>query len=44
MTLKDIMEAQGHKSEEMSQYYLQIDPEMFRVFDQYQDRIDEVWG
>lgn len=44
MTLKDIMEAQGHKSEEMSRHYLQIDPEMFSVFDQYQDRIDEVWG
>jgi integrase len=44
MRLKDIMEAQGHRSEEMSRHYLHIDPEMFGVFDDYQQIIDETWN
>ena len=34
----------GHRSLEMSDHYLQVDPEQFRALDQYQDLIDQTWA
>ena len=38
------MQMMGHKSIEMSDHYLQIDPEQFQVYRQYQEIIDRLWS
>ena len=43
MDLKTIMDMMGHRSEEVSENYLQINPEMFKVFEVYQEKIDNIW-
>jgi integrase len=43
MDLKTIMDMMGHRSEEVSENYLQINPEMFKVFEGYQEKIDRLW-
>ncbi len=39
-TIRSMM---GHRSQEVSDRYLQIDPEQFAVYKPYQDRIDNLW-
>jgi integrase len=41
--LETIMQLMGHRSEEMSEHYNQVNPEQFKVFGQYQRKIDELW-
>lgn len=43
MDLKTIMDMMGHRSEEVSENYLKINPEMFKVFEGYQEKIDNIW-
>lgn len=43
MDLKTIMDMMGHRSEEVSENYLQINPEMFKVFERYQAKINGLW-
>ena len=33
----------GHRSLEMSDHYLQVDPDQFRAMERYQDLIDQTW-
>jgi hypothetical protein len=38
------MQMMGHKSIEMGDHYLQIDPEQLQVHQQYQEIIDRLWS
>jgi len=38
------MQMMGHRSIEISDYYLQIDPEQFQVYKEYKEKIDRLWG
>ena len=41
--LQAVMQMMGHRSIEMSDHYLQIYPEQFQVYQQYQEIIDRLW-
>lgn len=43
MELNQIMEMMGHKSEDVSNIYLRVNPEQFAVFGAYQETIDSLW-
>lgn len=44
MQRREIMDAMGHKSDEMSLHYLHVHPEQFRAMEIEQHRIEEIWG
>lgn len=41
--LESIMSMMGHKSIDVSKIYYRVDPEQFKVFETYQDKIDSMW-
>lgn len=38
------MQMMEHKSIDMSDHYLQIDPEQFQVYQEYKETIDRLWN
>lgn len=44
LDLQTIIDMMGHNSVGVSENYLRVNPEIFKVFGQYQDKIDTVWA